>query len=187
MGGSSEERAFVSLEKVRTAHASVRRNFYSDFTAKRFCSNTGNKRRQLSTSLGNAHGTQPATGKFLHGVLVLARAACCAVHQLNLKLPIGAEERVAAGGSGTPGAPRIVTSLKTQEVIYDGIRSIRSEALEHCLKQAEIRRIRGHGISAERTAVVWRIAVHRIVNGRAYRHDIGADFPVEAVPLVVTW
>jgi hypothetical protein len=91
VGGSSEERAFVSLEKVRTAHASVRRNFYSDFTTNRFVPRQVNKRRQLSISLENAHGTQPATGKYLHGVLVFARAACCAVHQLNLKLPIRAK------------------------------------------------------------------------------------------------
>jgi len=36
VGGSSEERAFVSLEKVHAAHARVLRNFYSVFTAKRF-------------------------------------------------------------------------------------------------------------------------------------------------------
>jgi len=136
VGGSREKRAFVSLEKVRTAHARVRRNFYSDLTAKRFVPRQVNKRRQLSTSLENAHGTQPATGKFLHGVLVFARAACCAVHQLNLKLPIRAEERVAAGGSGTPGAPRTVTSLKTQEVIYDGIESTPNKSLNALVADA---------------------------------------------------
>lgn len=35
MGSRRRGRTIVSAEKVRTAHAYMRRNFYSDFTAKR--------------------------------------------------------------------------------------------------------------------------------------------------------
>ena len=35
MGSLTRGRTIVSIEKVRTAHALMRRNFYSDFTAKR--------------------------------------------------------------------------------------------------------------------------------------------------------
>ena len=102
-----EERAFVSLEKVRTAHARMLRNFYSDFTAKRFVPSQSNKRRQLTISLENSHGTQPATGKLLHGVCVFARAACFVPQQLNVKLPTRAEERVADGIGGYKAAPDV--------------------------------------------------------------------------------
>lgn len=95
LGGSlswaAAVRAFVSPEEVRTAHARVRRNFYSDFTAKRFVPRQANKRRRLSTSLENAHGTQPATRKLLLGACVLARAACFVAQQLNVKPPTRAE------------------------------------------------------------------------------------------------
>jgi hypothetical protein len=84
-------RAFVSPKKVRTAHARVRRNFYSDFTAKRFAPRQANKRRRLSTSLENAHGTQPTTRKLLLGACVLARAARFVAQQLNVKPPTRAE------------------------------------------------------------------------------------------------
>lgn len=68
MGGRRSGGAIVSLQKVRTAHARARRNFYSDSTAKKcLVPRVGNKRRQLATSLENAHGNaQPAAGKFLH-------------------------------------------------------------------------------------------------------------------------
>jgi hypothetical protein len=90
VGGSSEERVFVSLEKVRTAHARVRRNFYSDFTAKRFVPRQASKQRQLSTSLENANGQ---TVRSAHGVFVFACVARFVVHHLNLKLPIRAARR----------------------------------------------------------------------------------------------
>ncbi|KQW54564.1 hypothetical protein [Variovorax sp. Root411] len=36
MSGSRSGGAFVSVEKVRTAHVRVQRSFYSEFTAERF-------------------------------------------------------------------------------------------------------------------------------------------------------
>jgi len=66
------------------------------------CSKTANKLRRLSTSLENAHGTQPTTRKLLLGTCVFARPGCFVAQQLNVKLPSRAEERVAAGNSGMP-------------------------------------------------------------------------------------
>jgi hypothetical protein len=75
-------------KKVRTAHARVRRNFYSDFTAKRFVQDGQTKRRQLSTSLENAHGQ---TVRSALGVFVFACVARFVVHHLNVKRSTQAE------------------------------------------------------------------------------------------------
>ena len=80
------------MKKVRTAHARVRRIFYSDFHGETLCSKTGKQAVPVSTSLENAHGTQPATRKLLLGACVFARSGGFVAQQLNLKLPTRAEE-----------------------------------------------------------------------------------------------
>jgi len=72
------------MKKVRSAHARVRRNFYSGFTTKRLCPGWANKQRQSTTSLENAHGQ---TVRSALGVFVSARVFRFVVHHLNVKRP----------------------------------------------------------------------------------------------------
>jgi len=73
--------AFVSLEKVRTAHARVLRNFYSDLTAKRFVQSQPNKRASCSSHRRTHMERDLLPGNFLMVFLYLL--ALLAVRFIN--------------------------------------------------------------------------------------------------------